>query len=211
MSIRSLGEKKRFQGCPWLFSELDFWGGQVQLLKFLEKCYFHPLKLKSFTFIYKINYFYWKYCQRLEDEQNKISTNTKATDDPEYLEKQTTEWCYWPPRFLKPLPSGIFTAEELDSWLPEPPPHPYGTHLRPGSRGLPPDSGSPVTWAALLGLLHNCGWRYFSQGSLNKDSRDKFLLKFSSRKCLVSAAVYMLPVVRTWKRYNSVSFSYLSN
>lgn len=67
------------------------------------------------------------------------------------------------------------------------------------------------TWTALLGLLHNCGWRYFSLGSLNKDSRDKFLLKFSSRKCLVSADVFMLPVVSTWKRYNSVLFfSHLS-
>lgn len=60
------------------------------------------------------------------------------------------------------------------------------------------------TWTAPLGLLHNCGWRYFSLGSLNKDSRDKFLLEFSSRKCLVSADVYMLPVVSTWKRYGSV-------
>lgn len=60
------------------------------------------------------------------------------------------------------------------------------------------------TWTAPLGLLHNCGWRYFSLGSLNKDSRDKFLLEFSSRKCLVSADVHMLPVVSTWKRHNSV-------
>lgn len=59
-------------------------------------------------------------------------------------------------------------------------------------------SPSSVLRAALLGLLHNCGWRYFSQGSLNKDSRDTFLLEFSSRKCLVSADVYILPVVSAW-------------
>lgn len=63
------------------------------------------------------------------------------------------------------------------------------------------------TRTALLDLLHNCGRRYFSPGSLNRDSRDKFLLEFSSRKCLVSADVYMLPVVSTWKRHKSMFFS----
>lgn len=89
-----------------------------------------------------------------------------------------------------------------------------------------PCTGTDTSWAVVfrrrllanlihvnctvLGLLHNCGWRYFALGSLNKDSRDKFLLEFSSRKCLVSADVCMLPVVRTWKRSSSVSFSHLS-
>lgn len=78
-------------------------------------------------------------------------------------------------------------------------------------------AGLPVTsqrtWReAVLDLLCNCGWRYFSLDSLNKGSRDTFLLEFSSRKCLVSADVYELLVVNTHKLCNSVfSSSRFSN
>lgn len=131
-----------------------------------------------------------------------------------WIFRETNNWMVLLTTTVPEAPSPVAFSQQR-SWTPgSPSPHPTPTgHAppRPGSRGLLRLWGAQSTWAALLGLLHNCGWRYFSQGSLNKDSRDKFLLKFSSRKCLVSAAVYMLPVVRTWKRYNSVSFSYLSN
>lgn len=116
--------------------------------------------------------------------------------------------------FLSSFPEYCFKlAEAVDAW-------PWALRTGPAPSPLQPAHAPQACSADSLtlplenrihvngtpGLLHNCGWRYFSLGSLNKDSRDKFLLKFSSRKCLVSADVYMLPVVSTWKRYNSVLF-----
>lgn len=77
---------------------------------------------------------------------------------------------------------------------------------------LAPSWRTRFTCTVLLGLLCNCGWRYFSPDSLNKGPRDTFLLESGSRKCLVSADVYVLLVVNTHKLCNSVfSFFHFSN
>lgn len=168
--------------------------------------------LQSFTLIYKIKYLHSRYSS---ENLSMDRINSAPIQKPRWrrlifrgkTDGATNSMTPYPPP-TAPL-VGFRPAAGRGPALPEPPPPPgpAPAHAPPGP--VPADSsdsGEPgrSTWAALLGLLHNCGWRYFSQGSLNKDSRDQFLLEFSSRKCLVSADVYMLPVVGTGQLYNSV-------
>lgn len=169
-----------------------------QLLKFHEKCYLLPSVLKSFKLIIKTKYLHLS--NLLEDWRG-----------TEYYVKHWHHLFYrkWNVMVLltKPIFKPFFFSTVPDSTsLGLGAPECLSTHM-PRAQDtyfLATSQQTQFMWPVLLDLLRNCGWRYFSPGSLNKDPRDNFLL--SSRKCLVSADVYVLLVVNTCKLCSSAFF-----